>query len=248
MAKLHELLAVESDAKGQLAKILEETAKVFKDKHIFQGFVRTLKMFDEKDEEQNSEEHAEIGSTVPKRLEYTSNFIVRFLDVIFQKEATNRMACADIVVDGVVIAENVPATYLLGLESKLKEIRSLYEKIPTLDVGTAWEPAEDMGPGIYRQKFPDIALKTKMKFQYQVLVEATEHHPAQIEKWEDQVPVGRYTKQNWCSMITSTRKAQLLDNIDKLSREVKKARQRANNTEIEKGNIGKKIMDFINAE
>lgn len=247
MAKMHELLAVESDTKGQYNKMIEETIKVFKDKHIFQGFVRTLKMFDENDSSQNNTERSEIGSTVPKRLDYTGQFITRFLDVLLQKETTNQKASADIVVDGVIIAESVPATFLLGLENRLKELRVLYERIPTLDISVAWEPADDIGPGIFRQKFPEEAMKTKKKFQYQILVEATEHHPAQVEKWEDQVPVGKYSKQNWCSMITSTRKAEFLDNIDKLSHAVKKARQRANSTEVEKVNIGKKLMDFIHA-
>jgi hypothetical protein len=47
-------------------------------------------------------------------------------------------------------------------------------------------------------------------------------------------------------MITPARKSELLDRIDKLLRAVKKARQRANGTEVVKVNVGKSIMDFIN--
>lgn len=245
MSKLHEILAVEADTQGQYKNIFDETLRVFKNEHLFKGFIKTLTMFDEKDAVLNSEERSEIATTVPKRLEYTKNFIIKYLDVVLQKEATNQTAFADIVIDGITIAEKVPTTFLLGLESKLKEIRKLYERIPTLEVSVAWEKAEDIGDDIWRQKYPEEALRTKKQFLHQILVEPTNHHPAQIEKWEEQVAVGRYEKQNWSGMITSTEKARLLNNIDKLTHEVKKARQRGNNTEVVKTNIGKKLMDYI---
>jgi archaellum component FlaF (FlaF/FlaG flagellin family) len=245
MAKMHELLAVESDTQGQFRKMLVETRKVFGNDHLFKGFVRKLEMFDEEQSHLNTVEHDELGTTVQDRLDYTSNFITRYLDIVLQKETTNQKASADLIVNGVVIAENVPATFLLGLESKLKEIREIYEAIPTLDVSVKWEEAQDLGEGVFRQAYPEESTKTKKQFQHQILVEPTEHHPAQIEKWEEQMPVGKYVKENWCSMITSTRKAKLLERIDQVSRAVKKARQRANNTEVEKVNIGKKLMDFI---
>lgn len=247
MTKQHELLAVEADVQGQYKTITAETRKVFKNDHMFKGFIKTLTMFDEKDSALNAEERSPIATTVNERLDYTGKAISRYLDVVLQKEATNQKAVADIVIDGTVIAKDVPATFLLGLENKLREIRVLYENIPTLDMSMEWEQAADLGKDIWRQKYPEEALKTKKQFQHQILVEPTEHHPAQIEKWEEQVPVGKYVKKNWCSMITSTRKAELLGNIDKLSSAVKKARQRANSTEVEKTNIGNKLMLFIHA-
>lgn len=248
MSKMHELLAVESDVQGQYRIIVNETINLFNKEHIFKGFVKKLKMFDEDQAHLNTSEHSEIGTTVPARLDYNSSFIVKYLDVVLQKESTNQLAVADIIVDGIVLAEKVPATFLLGLENKLKEIRNIYMAIPTLDVSVKWEEATDIGKNIYRQVHPETAVKTKKMFQHQILVEPTQFHPAQVEKWEEQIPVGTFTKENWCSMITSTRKAQLLERIDKLSNAIKKARQRANNTEVIKVNIGEKLMNFINAE
>ena len=100
MAKLHELLAVEADVKSQFRTILMETNKVFKADHLFKGFTRTLKMFDEKDADMEGTERLELTTTVPERLKYTNKFISRFLDVTYQKECTNQIAVADIIVDG----------------------------------------------------------------------------------------------------------------------------------------------------
>ena len=85
-----------------------------------------------------------------------------------------------------------------------------------------------------------------MKFKSQVLYKATVEHPAQIEKWEEQVPVGKYVKKVWSGMLTPARKSELLGNIDKLISAVKKARQRANATVVVKLNVGQKFIDFIN--
>lgn len=248
MAKMHELLAVETDLQGQYKTILDETRKVFKNEHLFKGFSKKLEMFDDEQANLNTTEHSEIGSTVDERLEYTWKIVERCLDAGVQKESTNQEARADLVVNGTVLAEAVPATSLLNLETKLKEIRKIYESIPTLDVGTKWEPAEDVGKGVFRQVHPEITHKTKKMFQHQVLVDPTEHHPAQVEKWEEQVPVGTYSKQNFSSMISSKRKAKFIERINLLSAAVKKARQRANNTEVVKKKIGRVLFDFIHAE
>ena len=47
-------------------------------------------------------------------------------------------------------------------------------------------------------------------------------------------------------MITPTRKAELIERVDNLLRAVKKARQRANSTEVKDIHIGKVLMGYIN--
>jgi len=249
MAHMHELLAVESDVQGQLKLIMSETDRVFKDKSaLFQGSHRKLVVFDDNDKTVYPEENQALTSTVEQRLDYTAKAIVKCFDIMLQKESTNQKAVANIVVDGEILAENVPATFLLGLETKLKEVRSVYANIPTLQVGIDWEEASDLGKGIYRMKFPEEKLRTELKFRSQVLYEATEHHKAEIEKWQEQVPTGKFVKSVWSGMFTSAEKHKVLTNIDKLISAVKQARQRANMQEVVGGNIGKKLIKFINGE
>lgn len=245
MSKLHQVLAVESDLEGKYKRICEETIKTFSKAEMFRGSHRKLVSFAENAPDW-PEENAELTTTVNERLEYTAGPVVSYFDALLQKEATNQNATADLVVNGITIGTALPATFLLGLESRLKYIRKVYEAIPTLAVGTKWEPAPDKGPNIFAMAYPEEKLKSELTFKSQILVEPTEHHPAQIEKWQEQMPVGKFVKNVWCGMITSNQKSILLQNIDDLLKGVKMARQKANSVEVQKLSIGADIMSFIN--
>ncbi len=246
MGKLHQLLAVESDLEGNYKRICEETKKVFSKPALFTGFIRKLVMFDDQDTNEYPDEILTMTTTVKKRLDYTGKSISSYLDALYQKEATNQEACADLVVSGITIGKDLPATFLLGLESRLKYIRSIYETMPTLAAGFEWKPSEDKGEGVWDMAHPEEKLKTKMMWQHQVLVEPTEQHRAEIEKWEEQVPVGKFVKFLWCSMITSNHKSEILARIDALIQATKKARQEANTQVIVSGHVGNNIINFIN--
>jgi hypothetical protein len=246
MARLHQILAVESDLEGKYKRTCEETKKVFGKPAMFTGSHRKLIIFDDSDTTEYPEENQAMATTVKERIDYTGTSISAYLDALFQKEATNQMAHADLIVDGVTIGNKLPATFLLALESRLKYIRSIYEALPTLQAGIEWKPSTDKGEGVWDMVHPEEKIKTKMTFKSQILVEPTEFHPAQIEKWEEQVPVGKFVRNIWCSMITSHQKSEILGRIDKLIQATKKARQLANAQEIVKGNVGEKIIDFIN--
>ncbi len=245
MAKLHQLLAVEADLEGKYKRICEETKKTFGKGAMFTGFHRKLESFAE-EAPAFPEENQEMTTTVHDRLVYTQEHIASYLDALVQKETTNQSAVADLVVNGTTIITGAPATFLLGLETRLKYIRGIYEGIPTLQAGTSWKEATDKGANIYEAVHPEEKLKTELTFKSQILVQPTEHHPAQIEKWQEQVPVGKFIKTTWCGMVTTAEKAQLLENIDVLLRATKMARQKANSTQVVKVQVGNAIMDFIN--
>jgi len=246
--KLHEILAVESDLKGQYEKIFAET-KVTLDKKPdhFLGFHKSLKMFDSsrEHEEAAAEQHKELVTTIDEKLKHTWKYVVKYFDVLLQKEATNQTALADLVVEGSVLAEKIPATFLLGMEERVKKLRELYESIPTLQPGVSWEEDKTQRPGVFKAQHPEKANKTEQVIQHKVLVAPTDKHPAQIEKWSEQIPVGVYTNDRWSGMISPARKAELMEKIDVLLGAIKKARQRANQAEVVKGNIAQKFYDFI---
>lgn len=250
---LHEILAVEADAQGVATKILAETAHTFKEKQThFTAAHRTLKLLTGGDEatvaalEKAEEQHLEMVSTVADKLAYTLSQVTPFYDVVLQKESTNQDAKADLVTsDGTVIATGLPATFLLGMETKLKALRTVYEAIPTLQPGIKWEKDESMGKGIYKMSAPEVRTKTAKTFQHKVLVAPTDKHPAQIEKWEETITTGTYTKDAWSSALTPTEKSELLGRIDDLIQSTKQARQRANSTPVRKVNIGYALTKFL---
>ena len=253
-AKLHQILAVEADLEGKYKRICEESKKTFGKGAMFTGSHRKLVSFDDNAPD-FPEENQAITTTVNARIEYTNKSIAKYFDALVQKEATNQVAKADLIVNGTAIASNVPATFLLALESRLKYVRGVYESIPTLPAGTEWRVAEDKGADIFEMVHPEEKLKTELTFKSQIITEAKfppagsagTSIPAQVEKWQEQVPVGKFVKHIWSGMITTARKAELLDRIDILINETKMARQKANSVEVVNVNIGKAITDFINA-
>lgn len=245
MAKLHELLAVEGDLEGTFKKILQETKKTFTDKPaFFLSWQRELEMFDSNAPDPPIERQ-EMVTTVHDKLKYTNTHVVNYFNAISQKERTNQTAKADLVVDGQAIAKDVPATLLLGLESRLKLLRQTYEGAPTLAPGKKWEKDQTIGDNIYVDVEPEEKFKTAKTFKHKVLYEATKEHAAQIEKWEEVENVGKYRQRMWSGMLSPAEKSLLLGKVDKLIRAVKKARQRANNTDVVDYTIGKTLIDYI---
>lgn len=246
MGKLHELLAVEGDLQGTAKKLMEETIKTFGKPEHFMGQHRKLTMFDAAEQSKIVEdEYKEMVTTVPKKLDYLGEAVAKFFDAVLQKEATNQNAKADLVIGTQVIAKDVPATFLLGLETKLKELRHVLESAPTLAPGVAWEKDENLGKGVYVMKNPDEKMKTAKTFMHKVLYEATDKHPAQIEKWEEQTAVGKYVTNVQSGMLSPADKSVLLGNCDTLIQAVKKARMKANMVDVVEINIGNDLMNFI---
>jgi len=247
MAKLHELLAVEGDLEGLYRKILKETAVTFtKRADHFQGSMRTLDLFAD-DAPKITPEHKELDSTVGDKLDYQQDHVIRYLDVVLQKELTNGIARADIVIDGTVVAKELPATFLLGLETKLKHLREVYTFIPTLSPGRKWETDEQKGTGIYKDANPEEKFQTEKVIEPVVLYEATKEHPAQVREVSKVNNIGKFTKTNWSGMLTPADKSVILGKLDKLLRAVKKARQRANATKVVTASVGKELFNFINS-
>ena len=249
--KLHEILAVEGSLEAQWTKVATECSATFSKKaNHFLGYHKWLEMFDEnrKQEEMGATEHKELVDTVNGKLQHVWKYFSKYIDTVAKKERTNQDAKADIVVDGKTLVADVPATMLLGLETRLKVLRQLYDTIPTLQPGVDWVKDPDRGKGVYKAAHRVAANKTEKETRHKVLVEPTEHHPAQIDKWVENVAVGVYKTENWTSMVSPATKSMWIENLDTLIRAVKKARQRANNTTVESLPMGKALMSFVHGE
>jgi len=247
MAKLHEILAVEPERERAAKKITQEAIKTLSDKHaMFLGSERSWRMFDAGDEhEAPPTEYQELATTVSDKLDWVADAVVRYYDTNLQKESTNQTAVADLVVGGKTLGEKLPATFLLGLETKLTKLRPLYEAIPVLPPSMEWRDAPELGKGVRQSVHPEKKYKTSKTFQHKVLYDATAEHPAQIERWEETVNVGESTREVWSGMLTTAEKAAMLQRLDELLQAVKKARQRANNVDIVKKRIGSALFGFI---
>lgn len=246
--QLHELLAIEGDLKGEKDKIRDEAVTTFSKKPgLFIGQLKKLEMFDAARASEQGEERHALSETVNKKLEYTSKAFSRYWDVKIQKESANQEAKADVEIDGTVLFTDLPVTFLLAMEEELRQVRKVYDAIPTLQPGIDWEKDDTLGKDVYKASHPIEKNKTEKTIEHKVLVPPTKEHPAQITQWNEDRPVGKYITYSWCGMVTPADKSKMLGQVDKILRAFKKARQRANTQETKKRQIGREVFNFINS-
>jgi hypothetical protein len=203
-------------------------------------------MFDEGRAGENEETTQSMNTSVADKLQHVANVVTKHYDTALVKEAGNQSAIADLVVNGEILATNLPATFLLGLESRLQLLRRVYITLPTLDPSLDWEADATAGENVWRAEVP-VSFRTEKVPQHKVVVPATEEHPAQVHGWTEDVKVARIEVTKFSGMITSARKAVLLSRLDTLIGAVKQARQRANLAEVTQLKVGEVLFAFINA-
>lgn len=244
--KLHEVLAVEPSLEKTANRLMKESQHTFSKDSLFKGFARYLEMFKDEDKRLETSEEQKLETTVDENLDYIVPHISKWLDANLQKEKTNQVARADLDIPGVGKIEGLPATFLLGLETKLVKVRQVYEQIPTLPPGINWVEDPMERPGVYKTSIANVQFKTKKDPEFRTVAPATKEHPAQVQKVDRTIETGKYVTTGFCGMMTPFEKAERITRIDFLLREVKKARMRANNAEVVKDRIGEKIFEYIN--
>jgi hypothetical protein len=240
--KLHELLAVEQDRKNKATEAIGEAKKVFtKNDPFFDGMVKKYIAFED-DTEQIPDETKEIGKTVKQQLEDAQAAVISAIDATVSKEETNcsNTAKAELKVDNVVFG-TFSATTLLALESQLNKILDLYQAIPVLDTTKKWQ--FDAQIGVYKTE--EVKFRSVKRPKVIVKYEATDKHPAQTELLSLDFQVGKYETTYLSGKISVVQKNEMVKRIERMLEAVKIARSKANNTEVIKADLGKKIFDFI---
>lgn len=246
MTKLHQLLAVERDLQNSTSKLINELAKKFPKDSLFSGFSRKLHHFSESDKHLDQEERQTLTTTVIENINYIQPHWVKWIDLIAQKDLSNMDAKANIQLGGKDLVKDVPATTLLTLSQKLTALRDCFEKIPTLEPGTAWDPDKDSEmSGAYIEDKPEIRLKEVRDREFRIVAEATEHHKAQVEGVDILKAVGRYETIRFSGKMTPFDKAEILTRVDILITEVKSALTRANSAAAKDFKIGEKLFGYI---
>jgi hypothetical protein len=251
MAKLHELLAAERTPTGAWNAVLDETIKKFKaQEHYFEGHSRSLKMIEDSDanryiEDQNRDEKP-VPTTVKDTLTYAFGMFAKAEDLQCQKNVTNAYAKGTIMWKGFPLIEDLPVDQLLGLEARLTKIRGAFTAIPTLDATKHWDGDEQQGEGVWVTHLPDETTKTEKTVVPVVMAEATKEHREQVQAVTKDVVVGKFSTLRRSGAATSEQKAHMLERIDDLIVEVKRARMRANETlVIEDVEVSKKVVDLL---
>jgi len=241
MPQLYELLAVEPELRQQAQAKLKDISLIFsKGAGRFVGQLTSFNVLLEGEPEIEDEEMV-LATTVEKELQSLFHVYGGYLDVTIQKEVTNTNTRATVEIGDINF--DLPATALLNLESRLEELRKVYARIPTLDPSEVW--VFDVGQERYVSKVRST-IRTKKVPKTIVKYDATVEHPAQVELFNEDVPAYKLEKTVFSGALTVAAKTARIERIDELIRLVKKARQRANDTELDFGKISEALEEYIN--
>ena len=157
-------------------------------------------------------------------------------------EWSNQSATADVVVHGQTLIEKAPVTFLLLLEKRLIDYRTLLEKLPTLDISQDW--IKDPNSDLYRTE-KNTSHKTKKREEDVIIVPATENHPAQWRTRTKDVTIGYWDTVRLSGAIPIPEKKSVLERLDKLIRAVKMARAEANALDATKKEVGEAVFGYL---
>lgn len=248
MGQLHEILAIEKDAKNKAALIINEGKDTLGKKHEhFAGSIEKYEAFNDADkhDEEVLTTNRELVTTVPKKLAYVFEAMVNAIDITYQKDLTNCKAKGDIIIDGEVIAAGVPAVTLLYLEDQFIQIREVIRSASTLPLGVKWQNDPSQGPDVYISANAEVKLRTRKETNHNVVVPATDRHPAQVVSETKDTPIGKYMITRYSGALSVADKSNKLNNVEKMIAAIKKARSRANQEMVVSGEIARKLISMI---
>jgi hypothetical protein len=241
MAKLNQIIAIEKGIKSKSVQQLAESQKNLQKASVFSGISRTYRPKDE-DGEQLPPESNKVQVKADEIIRETTEILTKLFDITATKDWTNCHARADVVVDGQTLLTQVPVSYLLFLEKQLTDLQAFLKKLPTLDPSETWnfDPNSDCWA-----TEPVQTLKTFKMPRNHVKAEATEHHPAQVEVYYEDVTIGYWRTVKFSGALPQARIHELMNRLEKLQQAVKFAREEANNTEAEEQRVGAKIFQYL---
>jgi len=242
MTKLNQIIAVANGKKANCTAQITKIYHALQRPDAFGGFERRYQPSDEEGETLPSERKL-IQETVSGSLSDAQDALVELMDIIATQEFANCDAKADIVVDGKVLAEKVPVSYMLFLEKQLDNIKALISKLPTLASDVKWHKS-DSDENIYVAETVTTNRTKKVPKAF-VKAPATDKHPAQVEMFTEDVIVGNWNKTDMSSAIPATRRDEMLKRVDQLREATKMAREEANSLVVQNVKVGKNFTDFV---
>jgi hypothetical protein len=241
--KLHQLLAVEKDIKGQATLKKVQIIDTFTRPELFEGFQRKYQSILDEGDDQLPGEVKNIQGIVNNLLQdYMSNQC-QLVDLIFQKELSNLNAKADLKLSDSLVFENLPVQFLVQLENLFKDILITFKKLPMLDPAEKWE--EDKTRNNIYMTAEKKTIRTKKIQQPIVLHEGDAHHPPQTQLISIDKTTGHWVTTKFSGAITPSEKERLVSNCMTVLLKIKRAKSSANDIPIVKKEIGRSILEYV---
>jgi hypothetical protein len=241
MPKLNQILAIEKGVKTRVYAEFTDLHNATQKPALMNGFTKTYQPRDE-DGETYPPESQKVQYEHQTVFDRVATGLTELFDITATKDWANCSAKADVVVDGKVLLQNVPATYLLFLEKQLSDLSAFVQKMAELDPASDWNV--DPSTGLFKTD-PTATQRTKKVQRAIVLYDATEHHPAQTQLITEDVVVGSWVTTKLSGALPAPRKKALLARIEKLNQAVKFAREQANGGDVTEHKVGTAVFDYL---
>lgn len=241
MPKLNQVIAVLSGKKNRGQKEITEVYKKIQKSALFEGLSRTYQPLDEEGETQPPEKKS-VQYSCHQALRDARAALAEMFDVAATQDWANCVAKSDVVVDGRVLLNQVPVTYLLFLEKQLADLQTFVQTLPTLDTGEHWTWDSNADCYASEQFFTN---RTKKVPRSHVLYEATKEHPAQVELVTEDVKVGEWRTIKFSGALAAQAKNEILSRIRTLQDSVKFAREEANNLEVQDVKTADSVFEYL---
>lgn len=240
--RLHTIAALHKGGKErahlEIAYLHKESQKV----GLYGGQSKRYTPFDEEDQDRP----ADVNELVQLRAQDVLTELRGILRPLWDTEATldstNQEANADLIINDVTLATDVPATYLLFLEKQLNTVRVFIGKLPTLPTTDDWSLDRSVG---YYVTPPVKTTSSRKKTVPLVLHPGTDRHPPQAVAHQEDVPVGTWETIKRSGALPLDVKKRLLDRVDELQDAVKAARERANMTPVQDFSPASTLLRFL---
>lgn len=241
MAKLNQIIAVEKGVKSTSQQDLAKARSGLAKAPLLAGISRTYQPKDEEGETLPPES-TRVQVKAEEALRATAKALTRLFDITATKDWANCTARADVVVDGTPLLRDVPVSYLLFLEKQLADLAGFVRGLPVLDAAESWslDPSTDCW-----KTDPVRTVRTKKVPRNHVKAEATEKHPAQVEVYYEDVPVGYWTTVKFSGCLPARRVNELVDRVEKLRAAVQFAREEANGAEVTDERVGEVVFGYL---
>lgn len=241
MAKLNQIVAVVNGVKTKTQRTLTDVYQGLKKSQLFDGISRAYQPLDEEGETLPPEQKL-VQLTTNDAIVTVKEALAKMMDTIYTQDVANCSAKANVVVDGKVLATDVPITHLLFLEKQLVDLHTFVNSLPVLDPAHEW--SFDENRGAYATE-PVLTNRTKKVYRNHVKSEATKEHPAQVEVYSEDVKVGEWATVKFSGAMPATEKKKMLERVTKLQDAVKMAREEANALEVRDMQVADALLDYI---
>jgi len=241
VVKLHQILPIERDAKGRATSALTKAHRLLEKAPLLSGIQRTYRAKEEGGDglpPESTRVQVRAGAVIAEVVKVLASTY----DIIATKETANQGASADVVVGDEVLLTDVPVSVLIFLEKQLVDLATFVRKLPVLDPAEQW--VYDQATDTWVTEPFETTRSRKLPRSFEK-APATEHHPAQVEMYFEDLIVGTWTTIKHSGALPAARVKELRERVETLQRAVKMAREAANDAEVTEVKIGRVFLDYL---